>query len=74
MQQSDLDGIARSGQLARDRGLSFHENPHYAGPSWETEQQMVEWHSVASAWAAGWLKNDAGRDRAIANLMRVIMW
>lgn len=74
MQQSDLDGIARSGALARQRGASFHANPHYSGAAWESPQQMSEWHNVASAWAAGWLREDAGRDEAVAGLLRVRSW
>ena len=56
MQQSDLEGIARSGAAARAAGGSFHSNPHYASPvQWETVKQLTAWHDIANAWAAGWL-------------------
>jgi hypothetical protein len=73
MQTSDLEGINRSGAIARSRGESFHANPHYMG-TWKTMDEMMQWHRVASAWASGWLKEDRGRDAAIAGLQRVAFW
>lgn len=75
MQQSDLEGIARSGAAARAAGGSFHSNPHYASPvQWETVKQLTAWHDIANAWAAGWLDQDAGRARELAALMRLTYW
>jgi hypothetical protein len=74
MQQSDLEGIARSGALARQRGISFHSNPHYSALMGETEADMLEWNDVANAWSAGWLREDAGRDKEIARLMLMRYW
>ena len=75
MEQSDLDGIARDGARARKRGVSFHANPHYdTAMPWSTEAHMLEWHSVTSAWASGWLREDAGRDEHVAALMRHRLW
>jgi hypothetical protein len=36
----------------------------------ETGAEMLAWHDIASAWASGWLREDAGRDKEIAALMR----
>jgi hypothetical protein len=70
MQQSDLDGIERSGALARTRCFSYFDNPWLLsdlpyGDVWET---------AVSAWWAGWMREDAGRDRSLAQLMRLPMW
>ena len=66
MQQSDLDGIQRSGAIARERGVSFFENPHHFAPE--------NWTELSSAWAAGWRQADMGREEALAALDRVKFW
>ena len=70
MQQSDLDGIERSGVLARTRCWSYFDNPWLLGDMPFGD----EWEAAVSAWWAGWMREDAGRDKAIAQLMRVRMW
>lgn len=70
MQQRDLDGIERSGALARARRLSYFDNP------WLLSDLPFgdEWDGAVGAWWAGWMREDDGRDIGIAQLMRVPMW
>jgi hypothetical protein len=65
--QPDIDGIERSGAHARQRGESFHANPHY----WTPPTDSDEWFAITSAWARGWLKEDAGRDKGLSHWMRI---
>lgn len=75
MQKSDLEGFGRSGALARRSGESFHSNPHYSTPnSWATVEHMLQWHNTSSAWAAGWLAEDNGRDQVVARQLNVKYW
>jgi fructosamine-3-kinase len=32
------------------------------------------WQAAVSAWRAGWMREDAGRDKSLAQLMRLPMW
>jgi len=70
MQQSDLDGIERSGALARTQCFSYFDNPWLISdlPFGDT------WQTAVSAWWAGWMREDAGRDKALARLMHMPMW
>lgn len=70
MQQSDLEGIERSGALARSRSVSYFDNPWLICDLPFGDQ----WAAVVGAWWAGWMKEDAGRDKPVAQLMRVPMW
>ena len=69
MQQSDLDGIARSGAKARDDEVGYFDNPHHGD-----DIPLELWVAVCSAWSVGWLERDAGRDKDIARLMQVRYW
>ena len=64
LEQSDLQGIARNGALARRRGEDYFCNPHLF-----ERRPIEEWHAIASAWSAGWLQEDDGRDKRIARLL-----
>lgn len=70
MQDADLDGIERSGALARTRCLSYFDNP------WLLSDLPFgdAWDAAVGAWWAGWMREDDGRDKAITQLMRVQMW
>ena len=68
IEQSDLQGIARNGALARRRGEDYVSNPHLF-----ERRPIEERHAIASAWSAGWLKEDDGRDRRIAKLLSTRM-
>jgi hypothetical protein len=70
MQQSDLDGITRSGAQARARGASFFDNPHLISDAPFDNQ----WMTVVDAWSTGWLQEDAGRDPQMQALARVRYW
>jgi hypothetical protein len=75
MEKSDLEGFNRSGVIDRRRGASFHANPHYtASKPWATVEDMLQWHDACSAWAAGWLAEDNGRDQAVARQLKVRCW
>lgn len=75
MMQSELTSVRDSGSSAREAGETFHSNPHLMStvPT-ETPEQWRDWESLAGAWADGWLARDAGRDKAIAQLMRMRFW
>ena len=70
MQQSDLDGIERSGALARTRCFSYFDNP------WLLSDLSFgdAWDAAVGAWWAGWMREDAGRDTTIARLMHLRVW
>ena len=70
MQQSDLDGITRSGAQARAKGASYFDNPHLISDAPFDER----WMMVVDAWSTGWLKEDAGRDLQMQALARVRSW
>ena len=70
MQQSDLDGITRSGALTRAKGASYFDNPHLIGDAPFDNQ----WMSTVDAWSTGWLQEDAGRDPQMQALARVRAW
>jgi len=64
MQQSDLDGLTRLGAAAhaeRRAYLFFSNLP------------MAEWIAACSAWSAGWLQADGGRDKEVAALLNLRM-
>lgn len=61
MQQSDFEGIYKRGIAARQAGVSFYENPFYFASG-----SLEEWFECCSAWSAGWIKEDAGRDQGLA--------
>lgn len=66
-QASDLDGIARNGARARARGVGYFDNPHLlADPE---SVPLEDWLRLSSAWAAGWLKEDAGRTESVQRLL-----
>ncbi|HWH81309.1 MAG TPA: hypothetical protein VNU71_03640 [Burkholderiaceae bacterium] len=64
--RSDLAGIGRSGALARRRGEDYFSNPHLF-----ERRPLEEWHAIASAWSAGWIEEDDGRDERIARLLNM---
>jgi len=70
MQQSDLDGITRSGAQARAKGASYFDNPHLISDAPFDER----WMTVVDAWSTGWLQEDAGRDPQMQALARVRSW
>ena len=64
LQQSDIEGVVRRGALARRMGEDYFDNPHF-----HEQRPLDEFYPLASAWAAGWLEEDAGRDERIARLL-----
>lgn len=66
---ADLKGIFCRGVAARQAGKGFDENPFY-----QSSGSLEEWHECASAWADGWLTEDAGRDQPVANRFLVRFW
>jgi len=71
-QASDLEGIARNGARARARGFGYFENPHLlADPD---RVRLEELFVLASAWWAGWLKEDAGRTESIHRMLAQRFW
>lgn len=69
MQQSDIDGIFARGVAARQAGKTFDENPFYFASG-----SLEEWFECCAAWSAGWVKEDAGRDHALAARLRQRVW
>lgn len=65
MQPSDREGIVRRGIAARQAGLGYFENPFLL----DSSGSLGEWFEVCSAWAEGWLREDAGRDENVARLL-----
>lgn len=75
MQQSDLDGITARGVAARQAGASFHDNPFYFSTvPVNTPEQFDAWAGLCMAWSAGWLKEDAGRDKQLFRMMSMKCW
>ena len=76
MTNSDIDGIYRRGEQGRAAGMGYFENPFLndANLAGESAEQLRDWCDIGSAWAAGWLEADAGRDEGIAKLMRMRYW
>jgi hypothetical protein len=60
---SDLDGLRRAGVAARIAGQSYYDTAMlFAAVPTDTREQLLDWHSLCCAWAAGWMREDAGRD------------
>lgn len=72
---SDLETMRLEGAAARRNRLDFFANPNFvaADPA-SGPDQLEEWFEKASAWAAGWMAEDAGRDQRIRALMRQRYW
>ena len=71
MPKSDLDGLQAAGANARSSGLSYYDNPMFtASVPLHTAEQWLEWNDLSCAWAAGWLREDAGRDQALQRVLR----
>lgn len=69
MQQSDFEGICSRGKAARQAGSGYYENPFYfANGSFE------KWCECCSVWSAGWIKEDAGCDKALAHKLWQPLW
>lgn len=69
MEQSDVQGIYRSGEIARRKGHSYWENPFFAAPIAKLGVEgFLDWADAAMAWASGWVREDAGRDLDIKRL------
>ena len=66
MQQSDIDGIVRSGAIAQERGVSYFDNPHFADQTGRL--------TSSAAWDLGWRQADKGRDKSLQVLDRVKFW
>ena len=59
-----------AGANARLAGLFYYENPMFsASVPLQTAEQRLEWHDLSCAFAAGWLREDAGRDRALQRVL-----
>lgn len=70
MTDSKLAEISMAGAAARRDELSFYTNPHNEiGMDWATVEHMLAWHDKACAWAAGWLRQDEGRDAVLARML-----
>ena len=55
--KSDLEGLQRAGVAARIAGQSYFDNPiFFSSVPTDTVEQLLEWHDLCCAWAAGWLK------------------
>jgi hypothetical protein len=56
--------------MARTQCFSYFDNPWLISdlPFGDT------WQTAVSAWWAGWMREDAGRDKALARLMHMPMW
>lgn len=68
MQQSDLDGLTRLGAAAHAEGRAYLCNPMLF-----SSLPMAEWITACSAWSAGWLQADGGRDKEVAALLNLRM-
>jgi hypothetical protein len=70
--KSDLEGIQRAGVAARIAGQSYYDNPgFFASVPTDTPEQLLEWHDLCLARAAGWMSEDAGRDEALQRVLRL---
>ena len=75
MNRTDLESVLASGAAARRDEFSFHSNPYYdVGMDWATAEHMFAWHDRACAWAAGWLRQDEGRDEVMARMLSQRAW
>lgn len=75
MSNCDWNGVVRDGVRARKAGLSYFNNPHhFTTAPVETDEQWSDWIALCSAWSAGWLNEDAGRDLELRALARVKYW
>jgi hypothetical protein len=62
--------INREGAAARRKGESYHANPHYfADLPMGRPGQFDAWFETCSAWAGGWLREDAGRTKQIGRAL-----
>ena len=72
---ADSLGLYRQGEAARRAGKGFHDNPvYFASADLATPQQLLEWNDCCLAWSAGWMKEDAGRDQGLQQLLEVRYW
>ena len=70
MPKSEIDALRIAGANARLAGQSYYENPMFtASVPLHTVGQWLEWHDLSCAWAAGWLREDAGRDQALQRVL-----
>jgi hypothetical protein len=75
MQTAEIEGIKAKGVAGRMTGLSFHDNQQYfMDVPVETTEQFSDWLECSAAWAAGWLEQDAGRDKAMQSMFKVRYW
>ena len=75
MPQSDLEGLRRAGMAARTAGQSYFDNPiFFASVPTDTPEQLLDWHGLCCAWAAGWLQEDGGRDQTLARMLNLRSW
>lgn len=67
--------LFEQGKAARRAERDFHDNPVYVAPgNVVSSQALLDWHDRCLAWSAGWLEEDAGRDRAVQQLLAVAWW
>ena len=72
---ADHLGLYRQGEAARRAGKGFHDNPvYFASADPATPEQLLDWHEGCLAWSAGWTEEDAGRDPALRQLIKVRSW
>lgn len=75
MNPTELEGLTRLGAAAHAQGHSYFDNPMLLTPApVQTPEQWADWMALCSAWSAGWLTADAGRDPAMRALCRVRYW
>jgi hypothetical protein len=75
MQESDRESIRRRGAAARVAGKSSFDNPFFfSSMRTETPEQIAAWFEVCSGWAAGWLREDAGRDKQLQRMLNMPCW
>lgn len=63
----------RMGAIARAMGQGLFENPMFQEAVSDVAC-FYDWATRAEAWSRGWRRQDNGRDRAVASLMRVDSW
>ena len=72
MPKSDLEGLNRAGVAARIAGQSYYDNPmFFSTVQTDMPEQLLHWHDLCLACAAGWMREDAGRDEALHRVLRV---
>jgi hypothetical protein len=76
MEASAMGGILCGGEQGRAAGIAYFEYPFLRDTNIpvRTPEQLLAWCDLGNAWVAGWLKADAGRNEAMAKLMRVKYW